>query len=72
MFDNDRAFANYDSWLEAPYQRAAAEYEAMIDFAERYGIDPEDTDEIRRQMQAAEEAAVEAAAEAWAEARGGW
>lgn len=34
-------FANYDSWLEAPYQQMMAESDAYYDWCEANDLDPE-------------------------------
>jgi hypothetical protein len=33
---------SYDSWLEAPYQRAAAQADAYVTWCEGEGLDPDD------------------------------
>jgi hypothetical protein len=66
------AFANYDAWLEAPYQRAAAEGEAAERFAEANDMPMEsqaDWDAIYDAMHDAEQCAAEDAAEARWEAQ---
>ena len=40
--------SNYDSWLEAPYQRAYEEADRFADWAEEQGFDLADPDECRR------------------------
>lgn len=35
------AFANYDAWLEKPYQDMYAAGDAYVDFCEREGLDPD-------------------------------
>lgn len=35
-------FANYDSWLERPYQDAIEQSEAFVDWCEEHNIDPDD------------------------------
>ena len=37
-------FANYDSWLERPYQDACEAADAFIDWCEDHNIDPEHPD----------------------------
>jgi hypothetical protein len=67
-------FRNYDSWLEAPYQRAQAEGEAFEAAADRYDLDPDkDADEIQRRMDAEHEEYAERVAEdRAAHRRGDW
>lgn len=36
------AFANYDQYLEAPFQRMCEEYDMFVDWCERNDYDPED------------------------------
>lgn len=52
---------DYDSWLEAPYQRAQAEGDAFNDFCEQFELDPSDP---------TAPAAFERYMEDWAEERG--
>lgn len=39
-------FANYDAWLEEPYQRAIAEGDAFCDWAEENGYDLDDPSQV--------------------------
>lgn len=39
-------FANYDQWLEEPYQRAIAEGDAFVDWAETNGYDLDDPSQV--------------------------
>lgn len=39
-------FANYDAWLEAPYQDMIAESDAFYDWAEAEGFDVEDPEDL--------------------------
>lgn len=41
-------FANYDAWLEAPYQQMVAENDAFVDWAEENGYDLDDPDDAQR------------------------
>lgn len=61
-------FANYDSWLEAPFQRMCAEQDAYVDWCERNGYDPDD-EQAEADYQEYCDAEAEEAAERMAEAR---
>lgn len=39
--DNSRAFVNYDSWLEAPYQQMMDESDRYYEWAEASDLDPD-------------------------------
>lgn len=41
-------FANYDQWLEQPYQDMMAESDAFYDWAEEEGYDLDDPEELAR------------------------
>lgn len=62
---------SYDSWLEAPYQQAAAESDAYVTWCEANDRDPDEDhyDDFRADMDDRREDAEIAAAEARAEAR---
>lgn len=38
---NDRAFDNFDAWLESPYQEGIAAADAYYDWCEAHDLDPE-------------------------------
>lgn len=40
-------FANYDAWLEEPYQRAIAEGDAFVDWADENGYDLDDPEDAK-------------------------
>lgn len=48
-------FANYDAWLERPYQDMMDESDRFVDWAEEYGYDLEDQDDIKRAEQGYQE-----------------
>lgn len=37
-------FANYDSWLEAPYQESMSASDAYYDWCDVQGLDPEESE----------------------------